>query len=59
MLSQVLVAHKMLAANKVDSIKGGDELIEKYGKLSKTGKSSKFQKLSKSGKSKSEKISKS
>ena len=57
--SQVLVADKVLAANEVDGIEGGDELIEKCGKLSKIGKLSKSRKLSKSGKSKSEKTSKS
>ena len=54
----VLVANKVLAANKVDGIEGDDELIEKCGKLLKTGKLSKSRKLSKSEKSKSEKMSK-
>ena len=57
--SQVLVANKVLAADEIDGIEGGDESIKKCGKLSKTGKLSKSQKLSKSGKSKSEKTSKS
>ena len=51
--SQVFVADKVLAANEVDGIEGGDKSIEKCGKSSKTGK------LSKSRKSKSEKTSKS
>ena len=58
-LLQVLVANKVFAANEVDGVEGGNKLIEKYGKLSKTRKSSKSQKLSKSGKLKSEKTSKS
>ena len=53
MSSQVLIANKVLAANKVDGIEGDDESIEKCGKSSKT------RKLSRSGKSKSEKTSKS
>ena len=36
--SQVLVANEVLAANEVDGIEGGDESIEKCGKLSKTEK---------------------
>ena len=32
----------MLAANKVDSNENNNELIEKYEKLSKIGKSAKF-----------------
>ena len=59
MLSQVLVANEVLAANEVSGVKGGDESIEKCGKSLKTGKLFKSQKLSKSGKSKSEKTSKS
>ena len=55
----MLIVKKMFTANKVDGIKGGDESIKKYGKLSKTRKLSKSQKLSKSGKLKSEKTSKS
>ena len=42
MLSQVLVANKMLTANEVDGIEGDDKLIEKCGKSLKTGKLSKF-----------------
>ena len=42
----------MLTANEVDGVKGGDELIEKCGKLSKTGK------LFKSGNSKGKKSAK-
>ena len=57
--SQVLVTNKVFAADEIDGVEGGDESIEKCGKLSKTGKLSKSQKLSKSGKSKSEKTSKS
>ena len=54
----------MLAANEVDGVEGGDESIEKCGKLSKTRKwskseKSKSKKSSKSRKSKSEKTSKS
>ena len=64
MSSQVLVANKMFAANEVDGVKCGDKSIEKYGKLSKTGKlfksgKSKSEKLFNSRKSKSEKTSKS
>ena len=47
MLSQVFVVNKMLAANEVGSIKSSDESIEKYRKLSKTGKLFKSQKLAK------------
>ena len=54
----MLVADKVLAADEVDGVEGGDESIEKCGKSSKTEKLSKSQKLSKSGKSKSEKTSK-
>ena len=36
MLSQMLVANKMLATNKIGDIEGDDELIKKYRKLSKT-----------------------
>ena len=39
--SQVLVTKKVLAANEVDDVEGGDELIKKCGKLSKTEKLSK------------------
>ena len=46
----MLVADKLLAANEVDGVEGGDKSIEKCGKLSKTGKLSKSQKLSKTGK---------
>ena len=52
-LFQIFVANGMLAANKFSDIKGGDKLIEKYGKLSKT------RKLFKSRNSKSEKLFKS
>ena len=41
MLSKVLIPNEMLAANKVGGIEGGNELIEKCGKLLKTGKLSK------------------
>ena len=51
--SQVLVTNKMLAADEVGGVKNGDELIEKCGKLLKTGK------LSKSGNSKGKKSAKS
>ena len=34
--SQVLIANEVLAANKFDGFEGGDESIEKYGKLSKS-----------------------
>ena len=51
MLSQVLVANEVFAVNKIDSVEGGDESIEKCGKLSITGKLSKSQKLSKFRKS--------
>ena len=51
--SQVLVADEVLAADEVDGVEGGDELIEKCGKSSKTRKSSK------SGNLKGETLSKS
>ena len=57
-LSQVLIANKMLAADMVNSVEGDDESIEKCEKLSKTRKLFKSQKSSKSGKSKSKKMSK-
>ena len=41
MSSQVLVADKVLAANEVDGIEGGDESIKKCGKLLKIRKLSK------------------
>ena len=50
MSSQVLVADKVFITDEVDGVEGGDESIEKYGKLSKTGKLSKSQKLAKSRK---------
>ena len=46
--SQIFVANKMLAANEVGGIEGGNKLIEKYRKLSKIGKLFKSQKLFKS-----------
>ena len=49
-LLYVLIANEVLAINKIGNIKGGDELIEKCGKLSKTRKLSKFQKSAKSKK---------
>ena len=54
-LTQVLLANEVLTADKIGNIEGGDELIEKSGKLLKTGKLSKrlkltkFKKLSKNG----------
>ena len=45
-LSQVLIANKLLATNRINSIKDGNKLIEKFGKLLKTGESSKSLKLS-------------
>ena len=51
--SQVFVADKVLAADEVGGIEGGDESIEKCRKLSKTGK------LSKSGNSKGKTLFKS
>ena len=41
----MFIANKVLAANKVGSVEGSNELMEKYGKLSKTRKLFKFQKL--------------
>ena len=53
------VSLQVLAANEINSIEGGDESIEKYGKLSIIKKSSKSQKSSKTRKlSKSQKLSK-
>ena len=46
----MLITNEVLAANKVDGVKGGNKLIEKCRKLSKTRKLSKCQKLAKSGK---------
>ena len=40
----------MFVVNEVDSIKDGDKLMKKYGKLLKTRKLFKFQKLAKLGK---------
>ena len=56
---QVLIANKVLTTEELDGIEGGDESIEKCGKLLKTGKLSQSTKLSKSRKSKSKKTSKS
>ena len=36
--SYMLIANEVLATNEVGGIKGGDKLIEKYRKLSKTRK---------------------
>ena len=47
---QMLVANEVLTANEIGGIEGGNELIEKYRKLSKTRKLSKSQKLAKLGK---------
>ena len=49
----------MFAINEVDDVNVGDKLIEKYGKLLKTRKTSKGQKLFKSENSKGKKSSKS
>ena len=53
-LPQMLIANEMLTTNEFDSIKVDDELIEKYGKLSKGLKlfKSKNSKRKKSAKSK-------
>ena len=48
MSSQVFITNEMFAANKVGGIEDGDELIGKYGKLSKIGKLLKGLKTSKS-----------
>ena len=48
--SQVLVTDEMLATNMVDGVEGGNQSIEKCGKLSKTGKLFKSQKSAKSRK---------
>ena len=45
--SQVFVANKMLATDKVGGIEDSNKLIEKCEKLSKIGKLSKFRKLAK------------
>ena len=57
-LSQVFVANKVLAANKIDIVEGGGKLIEKSVEL-KTRKLLKGQKLSKSKNLKGKKLSKS
>ena len=44
------IINKIFATNEVGSVEGSDKLIEKYEKLSKTGKSSKFWKSAKSEK---------
>ena len=59
MISLMLIASKLLAANKVGGVKNGNEFIKKYGKLLKTRKTSKGQKLSKSRNSKGKKSAKS
>ena len=41
----MLIANEVLAINEVGSIEGGDESIEKCGKLSKTRKLSKLKNL--------------
>ena len=38
MSSRILIANKILATNKISSLEGSDELIEKYEKLLKIGK---------------------
>ena len=49
MQSQILVTNEIYTVNKLGSIESDDELIEKYGKLSKSQKSAKSRKkLSKS-----------
>ena len=45
----MLIANKVLTANKIDNVKGGSKLIEKFIEP-KTGKLSKFQKVPKSKK---------
>ena len=47
MSSQVFIINKILTTNKVDGIKGNDELIKKCGELLKIRKLSKSQKLAK------------
>ena len=59
MLSKVLVANEVLFANKAGRIEGGDESIEKGGKLLKTRKLLKSLKLSKLRNSKGKKLAKS
>ena len=46
----MLDTNEVPTANKVSGVEGGNKLIEKYKKLSKTRKLSKFQKLAKSRK---------
>ena len=58
-LLQVLVPNKVFTVYKVGGVEGGDELIEKYGKLLKIGKSSESLKLFKLKNLKGEKLSKS
>ena len=43
--NELLIANKLLTINEIGGIKGGDKLIEKCGKLLKTGKMIKGQKL--------------
>ena len=52
-LLQMLIFNEVLAADEIDGVKSGDQLIEKCGKFSKIGK------LSKSGNSKGKKSAKS
>ena len=59
----MLVTNNIFAANNVNSIEGGNKLIEKFvkpktRKLFKNRKVSKFKKLSKLQKSKSKKLTK-
>ena len=57
-LLQVFIANKMLIANEVSGIKGGNESIKKCKKLSKIRKLLESLKLSKSGNLKGKKSSK-
>ena len=57
--SQVFADNEVLATDEVGVVKGGDESIEKCGKLLKTRELSNNLKLSKSGNSKGKKSAKS
>ena len=59
LLLQVLITNEVLAIDEIGDIEGGDKLIEKYRKLSKTKKLSESLILFKSENLKDKKLSKS